>query len=166
MDCQPARPRGQPVAIRPSPEPGTVLTALDGYERVRVSGSTAVDLCRVTDGSAGAFVDTHRGVVHVHDLAGPLALLSEAGAGVARPDGDLVLVPDPTRCYRVVAAYGEREAAPRPPLRSGEKTATGQHSSRSRTAGSVRVLIATKRPLTFVYASGQTHRRTSIHAGR
>lgn len=111
VDGRPARTRRRPVAVQPSPAPGTVLTALDGYERVRVSGSTTVDLCRVADGSAGAFVDLARGVVHVHDLAGPLAVLTEAGAGVASPDGDLVLAPDPTRCYRVVAAYDGREAA-------------------------------------------------------
>lgn len=87
------------------------MPALDGYERIRVSGSTTVDLCRVADGSAGTFVDIARGVVHVHDLAGPLAVLREAGAAVLSPDGDLVLVPDPTRSYRLVAAYDEREAA-------------------------------------------------------
>ena len=111
VDGQPARSRRRSIALHPSPASGTVLTVPDGYERVRVSGSTTVDLCRVADGSAGAFLDVARGVVHVHDLAGPLAILTGAGAGVASPDGDLMLLPDPARCYRLVAAYDEQEAA-------------------------------------------------------
>lgn len=110
VDGHPARPRAQSIALRPSPEPGGVVLAVAGYDRTRISGSTTVDLCRVADGSAGAFVDLDRGVVHVHDLAGPLAVLREAGAGVASPDGDIELVPDPTRSYRLVAAWDQEEA--------------------------------------------------------
>lgn len=117
VDGRPARARRRPVAIVPSPGPGGAVEVVDGYDRVRVSGSTTVDLCRVADGSAGAFVDTARGVVHVHDLAGPLAVLQQAGAVVLGPDGRTpVLVPDPKVTYRVVAAATSDEAATLHPL--------------------------------------------------
>jgi fructose-1,6-bisphosphatase/inositol monophosphatase family enzyme/GNAT superfamily N-acetyltransferase len=76
-----------------------------GLQRIRVSGSTSIDLCRVADGSLGAFVALERGVVHVHDLAGPLAILSEAGATVVNRAGDVpVLNPDPAEVFHIVAA--------------------------------------------------------------
>jgi 3'(2'), 5'-bisphosphate nucleotidase len=111
VDGRPARPRTQRVAALPSPEQRRPAPAVDGYERIRISGSTTVDLCRVADGSVGAFVDVDRGVVHVHDLAGPLAVLLGAGAGVVSPDGDITLTPDPARRYRLVAASSGAEAA-------------------------------------------------------
>ena len=76
-----------------------------GYERARMSGSTAIDLCRVADGSLGAFLDIDRGVVHPHDLAGPLAILTEAGAAVARLDGaPLTISSNPADTMRLAAA--------------------------------------------------------------
>jgi 3'(2'), 5'-bisphosphate nucleotidase len=76
-----------------------------GYERVRMSGSTAIDLCRVADGSLGAFLDADRGVVHPHDLAGPLAILAEAGAVVARLDrAPVVIEADPSETMRLAVA--------------------------------------------------------------
>jgi 3'(2'), 5'-bisphosphate nucleotidase len=76
-----------------------------GYERVRMSGSTAIDLCRVADGSLGAFLDIDRGVVHPHDLAGPLSILTEAGAAVARLDrAPLTISSNPADTMRLVAA--------------------------------------------------------------
>lgn len=111
VDGRPARARPGPVVIVPSPVPGGAVEAVDGYDRVRVSGSTTVDLCRVADGSGGAFVDTVRGVVHVHDLAGPLAVLQQAGAAVLGSDGRTpVLVPDARATYRIVAAATRHEA--------------------------------------------------------
>lgn len=86
------------------------MAAVDGYQRVRISGSTTVDLCRVADGSVGVFVDLDRGVVHMHDLAGPLAVLREAGAGVVSPDHGLELLPDPARHFQLVAAWNQAEA--------------------------------------------------------
>jgi fructose-1,6-bisphosphatase/inositol monophosphatase family enzyme/GNAT superfamily N-acetyltransferase len=76
-----------------------------GVQRIRVSGSTSIDLCRVADGSLGAFVALERGVVHVHDLAGPLAILVEAGAAVVDRAGNVpVLEPDPAEVFHIVAA--------------------------------------------------------------
>jgi 3'(2'), 5'-bisphosphate nucleotidase len=76
-----------------------------GVQRIRVSGSTSIDLCRVADGSLGAFVALERGVVHVHDLAGPLAILVEAGAAVVDRAGNVPLLkPDPAEVFHIVAA--------------------------------------------------------------
>jgi len=76
-----------------------------GVQRIRVSGSTSIDLCRVADGSLGAFVALERGVVHVHDLAGPLAILIEAGAAVVDRAGEVPLLkPDPAEVFHIVAA--------------------------------------------------------------
>ncbi|MEM9033504.1 MAG: inositol monophosphatase family protein [Actinomycetota bacterium] len=97
VDGRVCRPRpGGPVAV-PSVAPGAEVGSLpEGHSRVRMSGSTTVDLCRVADGSLGAFVDLDRAVVHVHDLAGPLAVLREAGVPVLDPTGrPPELVPDP-----------------------------------------------------------------------
>ncbi len=76
-----------------------------GVQRIRISGSTSVDFCRVADGSLGAFAALARDVVHVHDLAGPLAILIEAGATVLDRAGAVPLLePDPQAVFRVVAA--------------------------------------------------------------
>jgi 3'(2'), 5'-bisphosphate nucleotidase len=77
----------------------------DEFERIRISGSTATDLCRVADGSLAAFVALARAVVHVHDLAGPLAIVQEAGGTVLDRALEIPkLVPDPQLTYDVVAA--------------------------------------------------------------
>jgi fructose-1,6-bisphosphatase/inositol monophosphatase family enzyme/GNAT superfamily N-acetyltransferase len=107
VDGRPARPvEGGLVAV-PSVgrlEAGRFRLPL-GYQRVRMTGSTAIDLCRVADGTLGAFLDVDRGVVHPHDLAGPLAILTEAGAAVARLDrAPLTIEPDPADTIRLAAA--------------------------------------------------------------
>ncbi len=97
VDGEPCTPRpGGPVAV-PSVAPGDEVGPLPGgHSRVRMSGSTTIDLCRVADGSLGAFVDLRRRVVHVHDLAAPLAVLREAGVPVATGGGEPPeLPPDP-----------------------------------------------------------------------
>jgi fructose-1,6-bisphosphatase/inositol monophosphatase family enzyme/GNAT superfamily N-acetyltransferase len=103
-DGRPCRPRPGPLVAVPSAAPGSPATfPFDGFERVRMSGSTTVDLCRVADGSLGGFADLDRGVVHVHDLAGPMAVLRQAGVPVVDPDGgDLRLRPDPAWCTRLL----------------------------------------------------------------
>lgn len=101
------------LVAQPSPTPGQTLATPDipGY-RLRISGSTATDLCRVADGSLAAFVALDRRVTHVHDLAGPLAILHAAGATVL--DGTTgappALRPDPMLTYAIVAAADARFA--------------------------------------------------------
>lgn len=107
VDGRPARPTGAGLLAVPSVSSleAARLRVPAGYQRVRMSGSTAIDLCRVADGSLGAFVDVDRGVVHPHDLAGPLAILIEAGAAVARLDrAPIVIEPDPSATIRLAAA--------------------------------------------------------------
>lgn len=111
VDGRPARPA--PGGLIAVPSVGRLeaarLRVPAGYQRVRMSGSTAVDLCRVADGSLGAFLDVDRGVVHPHDLAAPLAVLTEAGAVVSRVDrSPVVIEPDPSaRMHIAVAADRE-----------------------------------------------------------
>lgn len=117
VDGRPCRPRpGGPVAV-PSVSPAEPLPPVpDGHSRVRMSGSTTIDLCRVADGSVGAFVDLRRAVVHVHDLAAPLAVLTEAGVPVADADGGMPrLEPDPRWVTHLLAgddAVGLADVAP------------------------------------------------------
>jgi fructose-1,6-bisphosphatase/inositol monophosphatase family enzyme/GNAT superfamily N-acetyltransferase len=107
---------GRPIAARrgtllglPSPTRDIdVPRPPAGVQRVRVSGSTSTDLCRVAEGSLGAFVALDRGVVHVHDLAGPFAILLEAGATVVDRSGvPPLLEPDPQGLIYLVAAADE-----------------------------------------------------------
>lgn len=107
VDGRPARPRPGGLLAVPSMgrlEAGRVSIPA-GYQRVRMTGSTTIDLCRVADGSLGGFLDDDRGVVHPHDLAAPLAILTEAGAVVSRIDrAPIVIEPDPALTYRMAAA--------------------------------------------------------------
>ncbi|MGY6502580.1 MAG: inositol monophosphatase family protein [Acidimicrobiales bacterium] len=107
VDGRPARPR--PGGLLAVPSVGRLEAARlrmpAGYQRVRMSGSTAIDLCRVADGSLGAFLDIDRGVVHPHDLAAPLAILTEAGAVVSRVDrAPIVIEPDPSLSMKLAVA--------------------------------------------------------------
>ncbi|GAC1348887.1 MAG: hypothetical protein NVSMB19_01250 [Vulcanimicrobiaceae bacterium] len=97
--------RGDLIAM-PSPPGERDLVRPGGVRhRARISGSCAIDLCRVADGSLAAFVALARPVVHAHDLAGPAAILRAAGASVRDERGaDPRLVPDPARAYYIVAA--------------------------------------------------------------
>jgi 3'(2'), 5'-bisphosphate nucleotidase len=92
----------------PSPTRGSEIAlplAHEELERIRISGSTATDLCRVAEGSLAAFVALDRPVVHVHDMAGALAILHEGGGALFdRSRATPRLVPDPRLTYDVVAA--------------------------------------------------------------
>ncbi|MEM8906179.1 MAG: inositol monophosphatase family protein [Actinomycetota bacterium] len=113
VDGRPCVPRaGGPVAV-PSVAPGDDVGPLpSGHSRVRMSGSTTIDLCRVADGSLGAFVDLRRRVVHVHDLAGPLAVLVEAGVPVTTGDGSPPeLPPDPRWTTSLLVGTAARSVA-------------------------------------------------------
>lgn len=112
VDGRPAAPKLSDLAIVPSPEPGDFVGVLPGYSRIRISGSTASDLCRVADGSAAVFFGLERPVVHSHDLAGPAAILQEAGACALSIAGRMPSISaDPRRTYLVVAAYSDEEAS-------------------------------------------------------
>lgn len=103
--------RGELIGM-PSP-PGTHDLVRPGQirHRVRVSGSCAIDLCRVADGSLSAFVAVARPVVHAHDLAGPSAILRAAGATVRDETGRMPrIVPDPSQSYRIIAAADDELA--------------------------------------------------------
>jgi 3'(2'), 5'-bisphosphate nucleotidase len=104
VDGRRCTPRPGGLAVLLSPGPGGHVEVPDGFERVRVCGSTATDLCRVADGSAGAFVGTARPVVYAHDIAGALAVLAEAGCHVVDAAGRWPgVTPDPTRTYAITA---------------------------------------------------------------
>ncbi|HTV73969.1 MAG TPA: inositol monophosphatase family protein [Candidatus Acidoferrales bacterium] len=104
-DSRPIHARRGTLVGYPSPTPGQEIPRSPGdAQRIRISGSTTVDLCRVADGTLGGFVALDRPVVHVHDLAGPLAVLQESGAHVVGEDGALpLLVPDPRITLPLVA---------------------------------------------------------------
>jgi len=111
-DGRPIATRRGPLAAMPSPLPGaTPLRTLPDFARVRISGSTASDLCHVGDGSIGAFFALDRPVVHVHDLAAAMCIIEEAGGCVADRSGSSPeLVPDAALYLDVVAAC-DRETA-------------------------------------------------------
>lgn len=113
VDGRPLRPRSGGMLTLPSSPPAELapVRGSDGFDRVRLVGSTAVDLCRVADGTAGAFCDLTRAVARVHDLAGAMAVMRAAGATVLTADGALpVLAADPSLRFHIVAAATEREA--------------------------------------------------------
>lgn len=105
-DGVPIRPRRGELVGLPSPtRDRDVSRPLGQPHRVRISGSCAVDLCRVADGALSAFYGLDRPVVHVHDLAGPAAVLRSAGAAVILRDGATpLLVPDPAKTFAIIAA--------------------------------------------------------------
>ena len=110
---------GVPVASReggtvvvPSAPPGSAVSVPVTAQRVRVTGCTAVELCLVADGSAGAWHDVDRSGTHVHDVAGGLAVLTAAGGVALTADGrPLALRPDTGSRIRFVAAPTAEAAA-------------------------------------------------------
>lgn len=113
VDGRPAHTRRSPIAVVPSPSSGAppARIAIPGVTRIRASGSTAIDLCRVADGSAAAFVALDRAVAHAHDLAGAMAVIVAAGGCVLEDGGRVpVLAPDAAALHRIVAA-ADRELA-------------------------------------------------------
>jgi fructose-1,6-bisphosphatase/inositol monophosphatase family enzyme len=70
-----------------------------------VSGCITVDLCHVADGALGGFLGIG-GTIHPQDLAGPWAVLEEAGGTLLGLDGKAPeLTPDPDRQMEVVASW-------------------------------------------------------------
>ncbi|HKF77522.1 MAG TPA: inositol monophosphatase family protein [Candidatus Dormibacteraeota bacterium] len=106
IDGRPAEPRRGAVLAMPSPTPRTPPPGLRaGWERVRVSGCTSVDLCQVADGSVGGFAGVDAGEIHPQDVAAAMAVVEAAGGRVLDAAGwRPVLVPDPSARLRIVAA--------------------------------------------------------------
>lgn len=103
--------RGELIGMPSPPGEHDLVRPRGARHRARISGSCAIDLCRVADGSLCAFVALTRPVVHVHDLAAPLAILRAAGACVRDETGsEPRLVADPSRGYRLIAAADEELA--------------------------------------------------------
>ena len=107
-DGVPARVREGSTVVAPS---GRVVRVPSTAWRVRITGCTAVDLCLVGDGSAGAWHDLDRSGTHVHDVAGGLAVLAAAGGVALTADGGpLLLSPDTETLIRFAAAGTEATA--------------------------------------------------------
>jgi 3'(2'), 5'-bisphosphate nucleotidase len=110
-DGVPVAPRTGSTVIVPSAPGGESVVVPATARRVRITGSTAIDLCLVADGSAAAWHDVDRSGSHVHDVAGGLAVLLAAGGAVLTPDGGpLLLRPDTEDQIRLVAAGSDRAA--------------------------------------------------------
>lgn len=105
-DGRPIRTRDGGLVALPNLDPAAgTFPKMPGLARVRISGSSATDLCRVADGSLAAFVCTDRPAVHAHDLAAAYAVILEAGGVVIDAGGvPPILVPDPKPCMHFVAA--------------------------------------------------------------
>jgi 3'(2'), 5'-bisphosphate nucleotidase len=86
--------RGRP----PAPPPG--------FDRIRVSGSTSIDLCHVADGSLAGYRGADPAVAHVHDLVPGIVMIEEMGGVVlSARDGEApALLPDPAPTLPIVAA--------------------------------------------------------------
>ena len=112
VDGRPARPRASALYATPSPQPSMPVARLPvAAHRLRISGCTSVELCRVADGTLAGFDARRRGVVHVHDLAAASAILSEAGACVLTLTGEVPqLIPDPEPLLHIVAGADEASA--------------------------------------------------------
>ncbi len=110
-DGVPARVRPGSTVVAPTAPSGRGVLVPTTASRVRVTGCTAVDVCLVADGSAGAWHNLDRGGTHVHDVAGGLAVLAAAGGVALTPDGaPLRLQPDTEMLIRFAAAATEEAA--------------------------------------------------------
>ena len=64
------------TVVVPTAPSGSAVAVPASARRVRVTGCTAVDVCLVADGAAGAWQNLDRSGTHVHDVAGGLAVLA------------------------------------------------------------------------------------------
>jgi 3'(2'), 5'-bisphosphate nucleotidase len=115
VDDRPLRPQPNGLLILPSTAPDDVppLQAVAGFSRLRLAGATSIDLCRVADGSAAAFVDIHRAISQPHDIAAAVAVIQAAGAAILDADTGQPPALDPStpdRAYHLVAAATAHEA--------------------------------------------------------
>lgn len=132
VDGHIARPRPGGLIVLPSIAPQELDRACVagagglGLSRARIVGCTSVDLCRVADGSTGAFVDVTRAISRVHDIAGAMAVLRGAGAVILGLDGRAPrLEPDVDARFCIVAAP---TAAHVHELLAGHRQLAGDHA--------------------------------------
>ncbi len=110
-DGHPITPRAGGTVVVPTPPSGEAAVVPPGFRRLRITGCTAIDLCLVADGSAGAWHDLDRQGTHVHDVAGALGVLAGTATSVLDPDGaELVLTPDTEGLIRFCVAADEATA--------------------------------------------------------
>jgi 3'(2'), 5'-bisphosphate nucleotidase len=110
-DGVPVTPRAGGTVVVPSAPEHDPVVVPSTARRVRITGCTAVDLCLVADGSAGAWHDVDRSGSHVYDVAGGLAVLLAAGGVALTAEGQpLALRPDAHEVVRFVAAPDDASA--------------------------------------------------------
>ncbi len=103
-DGRPARPRRVGV-VGIGSRPDRVEGLPSWAERTRVLGSTAVELCRVADGSLGGYIGLGGVTVHAQDVAAAGIILAESGACLIDAAGmRLEIDPDHRKRLQVVAA--------------------------------------------------------------
>ena len=110
-DGVPVAPRPGSTVVVPSAPGGGSIAVPDSAGRVRITGSTAIDLCLVADGSAAAWHDLDRSGSRVHDVAGGLAVLLAAGGVALTPDGEPVVLPPRSDARVRFVAAGDYRAA-------------------------------------------------------
>ena len=100
------------MLLLPSTAPTAVPALDDRFERLRVVGSTAISLCYVAEGAAGAFLDFHRDICAVWDLAAAAVIVAEAGGAIVDPAGqEPALCFDPEHRFNICAAHDLATAA-------------------------------------------------------
>jgi 3'(2'), 5'-bisphosphate nucleotidase len=110
-DGRSIRTRSRTTIVLPTPPSGAVAVVPPTARRIRITGCTAIDVCLVADGSAGAWHDLDRNGTHVHDVAGALGVLAGAGGVALTPTGEpLRLEPDTETLIKFVAASSEEAA--------------------------------------------------------
>jgi fructose-1,6-bisphosphatase/inositol monophosphatase family enzyme/predicted N-acetyltransferase YhbS len=104
VDGRPARPRRVGV-VGIGSRPDVVQGLPPWAKRIRVLGSTAVELCRVADGSLGGYVGLGEVTVHPQDVAAAAVILAESGACLLDGSGSpLGIEADHRKRLQVVAA--------------------------------------------------------------
>ena len=104
VDGRPARPRRLGL-VGIGSRPDTIERLPGWVERIRVLGSSTVELCSVADGSLGGFIGLGGVTLHSQDVAAASVILAEAGASLLDSDGQPVWIePDRETRLHVVAA--------------------------------------------------------------
>jgi fructose-1,6-bisphosphatase/inositol monophosphatase family enzyme/GNAT superfamily N-acetyltransferase len=104
VDGRPASPRR--LGLVGTASRSDIVERLPNWvERVRVLGSSTVELCSVADGSLGGFVGLGGVTIHHQDIAAASVILAEAGASLIDSNGQPVRIePDREARLQVVGA--------------------------------------------------------------